>query len=140
MSRSVQSHLQPFVGQPEPGVAQQLVVAMIALGFTGLGARAAYRTNFQSNDFQRQGVVRFAAPWSCPPTGPRTGPQWADTGLSSVPAAQHLGDSEDVELTPAQSQQLAKLLDMRVEDLGKKLADEDKTFVWVKRQVRRRNR
>eukprot|EP01036_Dinobryon_divergens_P049154 gene49154-65882_t len=33
---------------------------MIALGFTGLGARAAYIQIFNNDFFQRQGVVRFA--------------------------------------------------------------------------------
>jgi cell division protein FtsI (penicillin-binding protein 3) len=34
-----------------------------------------------------------------------------------------------------QMQQLAKLLEMPVSDLSKKLQDEDKTFVWIKRQL-----
>ena len=34
-----------------------------------------------------------------------------------------------------QLQRLAKLLDMQVSDLAKKLEDEDKTFVWIKRQI-----
>jgi cell division protein FtsI (penicillin-binding protein 3) len=40
-----------------------------------------------------------------------------------------------VTLEKGQLQQLAKLLDMPAADLAKKLDDDDKTFVWLKRQV-----
>jgi cell division protein FtsI (penicillin-binding protein 3) len=40
-----------------------------------------------------------------------------------------------VDADKQQLQRLAKLLEMPVADLAKKLNDEDKTFVWVKRQV-----
>ena len=40
-----------------------------------------------------------------------------------------------MEIDKKQLRQLAKLLDMSEADLSKKFDDEDKTFVWVKRQV-----
>jgi len=54
---------------------------------------------------------------------------------SSVPAPSIWAIPEDVELEKGQLAQLAKLLDMPVADLSKKLQDEDKSFVWIKRQV-----
>ena len=42
---------------------------------------------------------------------------------------------EDIDRDPAKLQQLARLLSMPVADLNKKIEDEDKTFVWLKRQV-----
>jgi hypothetical protein len=108
---------------------------MIALGFTGLGARAAYIQIFNNDFFQRQGVVRFARTIELPANRGRVLDRNGLILASSVPAASIWAIPEDVDITPAQSQKLAKLLDMRVEDLSKKWADEDKTFVWVKRQV-----
>jgi len=40
-----------------------------------------------------------------------------------------------VDAKPAQLGKLARLLEMPLADLQKRLADEDKTFVWLKRQV-----
>ena len=57
---------------------------------------------------------------------------------------QGYGDKQSIELgvkplpmeeVDAKLQQLARLLSMPVADLNKKIEDEDKTFVWLKRQV-----
>src|SRR6185436_10494180 len=42
---------------------------------------------------------------------------------------------EDVDRDPVKLAKLAKLLEMPVADLNRKLENEDKTFVWIKRQV-----
>ncbi len=58
---------------------------------------------------------------------------------SSVPAASIWAIPEDVEQDKPEVQaklpQLAKLLEMPLPALKAKLADEDKTFVWIKRQL-----
>ena len=54
---------------------------------------------------------------------------------SSVPAPSIWAIPEDVVATKPQLTELARLLDMPIGDLNKKLADEDKNFVWIKRQV-----
>ena len=54
---------------------------------------------------------------------------------SSVPSPSIWAIPEDVEHDKAQLRKLAKLLGMSEADLSKKFDDEDKTFVWVKRQV-----
>ena len=135
MSRSIQYTSSPLLASRTPVWRSKFVVAMIALGFTGLGARAAYIQIFNNDFFQRQGVVRFARTIELPANRGRVLDRNGLILASSVPAASIWAIPEDVDLTPAQSHQLAKLLDMRVSDLGKKLADEDKTFVWIKRQV-----
>jgi cell division protein FtsI (penicillin-binding protein 3) len=54
---------------------------------------------------------------------------------SSVPSPSVWAIPEDVSATPAQLRQLAKLLDMPAAELNKRLENEDKTFVWIKRQI-----
>ena len=124
MSRSIQYTSSPLLASRTPVWRSKFVVAMIALGFTGLGARAAYIQIFNNDFFQRQGVVRFARTIELPANRGRVLDRNGLILASSVPAASIWAIPEDVDLTPAQSQQLAKLLDMRVSDLGKKLADE----------------
>jgi cell division protein FtsI (penicillin-binding protein 3) len=54
---------------------------------------------------------------------------------SSVPAPSIWANPEDLERDPAKLRQLAKLLGMGMPELEKKLQDEDKTFVWLRRQM-----
>jgi cell division protein FtsI (penicillin-binding protein 3) len=54
---------------------------------------------------------------------------------TSVPAMSIWAIPEDVNATPAQLKALAKLLNLPLEDLKKRLANEDKNFVWLQRQV-----
>jgi len=54
---------------------------------------------------------------------------------SSVPVPSIWANPEDIERDPVKLKSLAKLLDMSSAELDKKLKDEDKIFVWIKRQV-----
>ena len=54
---------------------------------------------------------------------------------SSVVAQSIWAIPEDVDKNHPKLRELAKLLDMPLADLKKRLANEDKTFVWIKRQV-----
>jgi len=105
------------------------------LGFVGLGARAAYIQVVANDFFLRQGEVRFARTLDLPANRGRILDRNGLILASSVPAPSIWAIPEDVEMDKTQLQQLAKLLEMPVADVSKKLADEDKTFVWLKRQV-----
>ena len=135
MSRSIRLHLQPVAGQPTPVWRSKFIVAAIALGFVGLAARAAYIQVFANDFFQRQGEVRFARTLELPANRGRILDRNGLILASSVPAPSIWAIPEDVERDKAKLQQLAKLLEMPLAELNKKLEDEDKTFVWLKRQV-----
>jgi cell division protein FtsI (penicillin-binding protein 3) len=113
----------------------KFVVGAIALGFTGLVARAAYIQVYANDFFIKQGEVRFARTIDLPADRGRILDRNGLILGSSVPAPSIWAIPEDVDLEKGQLSQLAKLLDMPVAELSKKLADEDKTFVWIKRQV-----
>jgi cell division protein FtsI (penicillin-binding protein 3) len=135
MSRSVQYTSSPLLASRTPVWRSKFVVGAIALAFFGLGARAAYIQVIANDFFQRQGEVRFARTLDLPANRGRILDRNGLILASSVPAPSIWAIPEDVDLDKAQLQRLAKLLEMPVADLSKKLADEDKTFVWLKRQV-----
>jgi cell division protein FtsI (penicillin-binding protein 3) len=111
------------------------VVGAIALGFCGLAARAAYIQVVANDFFQRQGEVRFARTLDLPANRGRILDRNGLILASSVPAQSIWAIPEDVEMDKAQLQRLAKLLEMSTNDISRKLANEDKSFVWIKRQV-----
>ena len=135
MSRSIQYTSSPLLASRTPVWRSKLVVGVLAFGFCGLAVRAAYIQVIANDFFQRQGEVRFARTLDLPANRGRILDRNGLILASSVPAPSIWAIPEDVEVDKAQLQQLAKLLEMPVADLNKKLADEDKTFVWLKRQV-----
>ncbi len=135
MSRGVQYTSSPLLASRTPVWRSKLVVGAIALGFCGLAARAAYIQVVANDFFQRQGEVRFARTLDLPANRGRILDRNGLILASSVPSPSIWAIPEDVEIDNAKLQKLAKLLEMSVADLSKKFEDEDKTFVWVKRQV-----
>ena len=135
MSRSIQYTSSPLLASRTPVWRSKMVVGAVALAFCGLAARAAYIQVVANDFFQRQGVVRFARTLDLPANRGRILDRNGLILASSVPSPSIWAIPEDVEIDKAQLQQLAKLLEMPVSDLAKKFSDEDKTFVWVKRQV-----
>ncbi|MCT9810314.1 penicillin-binding protein 2 [Acidovorax sp. Be4] len=138
MTRSVLYTSSPLLASKTPLWRSKMIVAMLALGFVGLGARAAYVQVFGNDFFQRQGAVRFARTLELPANRGRILDRNGLILASSVPAASIWAIPEDVEKedpeVQAKLRQLAKLLEMTPASLDAKLADEDKTFVWIKRQ------
>jgi cell division protein FtsI (penicillin-binding protein 3) len=135
MSRSIQFTSSPLLASRTPVWRSKFVVAAIAVSFVGLAARAAY-IQVVSNDFyQKQGQVRFARTLEMPANRGRILDRNGLILATSVLAPSIWAIPEDVERDKAQLQRLAKLLDMSLSELNRKLEDEDKTFVWLKRQV-----
>jgi cell division protein FtsI (penicillin-binding protein 3) len=135
MSRSVAYTSSPLLASRTPVWRSKFIVGMIALGFVGLAGRAAWVQVFGNEFFQRQGEVRFARTLELPANRGRILDRNGLLLATSVPVPSIWAIPEDVERDPAKLAQLAKLLEMPRSELEKKLADEDKTFVWLKRQV-----
>jgi cell division protein FtsI (penicillin-binding protein 3) len=135
MSRSVLYTLSPLLASKTPVWRSKFVVAAIAVGFFGLAGRAAYIQVIGNDFFQRQGQVRFARTLELPANRGRILDRNGLILASSVVAPSIWAIPEDVDRDPAKLRQLAKLLGMTRAELDKKLEDEDKTFVWLKRQL-----
>ena len=135
MSRSILYTSSPLLASKTPVWRSKMIVAFIALAFAGLAGRAAYIQIYANAFFQRQGEVRFARTLELPANRGRFLDRNGLILASSVPASSIWAIPEDVEASPAQLAQLAKLLEMPLAELNKKLGNEDKTFVWIKRQL-----
>ena len=135
MSRSVQYTSSPLLTSKTPVWRSKFIVAAIALAFMGLAGRATYVQVLGNDFFQRQGEVRFTRTLELPANRGRILDRNGLILASSVPAPSIWAIPEDIVATKPQLLELAKLLEMPIAELNKKLADEDKNFVWIKRQV-----
>ena len=133
--RDIRYTSSPLLASKTPVWRSKFIVAMLALVFIVLIARAAHVQVFGNAFFQRQGEVRFARTLELPASRGRILDRNGLLLASSVVAPSIWAIPEDVERNPAKLQQLAKLLGLPMAELNKRLADEDKTFVWLKRQV-----
>lgn len=110
-------------------------MACLALGFGVLAGRAAYIQVIGNDFFQKQGQVRFARTLEMPASRGRILDRNGLILASNVPARSIWAIPEDVDADKPSLRKLASLLEMSEEDLVRKLQDEDKSFVWIKRQV-----
>ena len=133
--RAINYSASPLLASKTPVWRSKFVVALLALAFAGLGARAAYVQVFGNDFFQRQGEVRFARTLELPANRGRVLDRNGLILASSVVAQSIWAIPEDVDKSEPKLKDLAKLLEMPLSALRKKLANEDKTFVWIKRQV-----
>ena len=133
--RSVQLTSSPLLASKTPVWRSKLIVATMALGFSGLVGRAAHVQVIENDFFIRQGEVRFARTLTLPPNRGRVLDRHGVLLASSVPAPSIWANPEDLERDPAKLRQLAKLLEMAPAELDSKLKNEEKTFVWLRRQM-----
>jgi len=134
-NRSVQLSSSPLLASKTPVWRSKFIVAAIALGFMGLIARAAYVQVIANDFFIRQGEVRFARTLTLPANRGRVLDRNGLLLASSVPAPSIWANPEDIDRDPAKLRELARLLDMSPAELDKRLKDDEKTFVWLRRQL-----
>jgi cell division protein FtsI (penicillin-binding protein 3) len=143
MSKSLPYAISPLLASKTPVLRSRVLVGLMAAAFLGLACRAAWVQVLGNDFFRKQGEVRFARTLDLPA---HRGQILDRNGLvlaASVPAPSIWAFPEDVaDDVRAQGaegtrklQRLAQLLDMPMTSLKAKLADDDRSFVWLKRQV-----
>ena len=135
MNRSIPYTSSPLLASRTPVWRSKLIVAAVALAFIGLAARAVYIQVLANEFYQRQGEVRFTRTLPLPANRGRITDRNGLILASSVPAPSIWAIPEDVPRDEQSLRQLAQLLEMPLAELNRKLEDEDKTFIWLKRQL-----
>ena len=126
----------PLLTVALPAWRSKLLLFMLFVGFVALGGRAFYLMGGMTTDFlQRQGEARYARTLEIPATRGRITDRNGVVLASSVPARAIWAIPDDVEATPGQVAELARLLDMSAAELKRRLADDDRSFVYLRRQV-----
>ena len=135
MKTSISYTTSPLLASKTPVWRSKFIVAALVLGFFALAVRAVDIQVVNNDFFKRQGELRFVRTLDLPAY---RGQILDRNGLilaSSVIAPSIWATPEDVEISDANLAKLAKLLDMPIAEVSKKLNDDDKSFVWLKRQV-----
>ena len=129
------SHANPLLTVALPAWRSKLMLFLLFVGFLALTGRTFYLMGGVSTGFlQRQGEARYARTLEIPATRGRITDRSGVVLASSVPARAVWAIPEDIDAAPEQLNTLARLLQMNVGELKRRLAD-DRTFVYLRRQV-----
>jgi cell division protein FtsI (penicillin-binding protein 3) len=134
-SKAVAYTSSPLLASRTPVWRSKLIVAGIAFAFVGLAGRAAWVQVIGNDFYRKQGEVRFARTLDLPANRGRIFDRNGLLLATSVPVPSIWAIPEDVERDKAKLAKLAKLLEMPVSELMKKLEEDERSFVWLKRQV-----
>src|SRR5690554_2933217 len=115
----------------------RLVLILLMLGFSALGVKALYLQGLSTEFLQQQGERRYERTLVLPATRGKIFDRSGSVVLaSSVPVRAIWAIPEDARnASEDQLSKLAGLLGMSVKSIKSRLVDEDKSFVYVKRQV-----
>ncbi|MFN3957418.1 peptidoglycan D,D-transpeptidase FtsI family protein [Tepidimonas ignava] len=133
--RSIPYGSSPLLTSATPVWRSRFVVAVLALAFVGLAARAAYVQVIGSEFFQRQGEVRYARTLELPASRGRILDRNGMVLAQSVEAQSVWADPEDVDLDHPKLGELARLLGLPLPELRRRLQVDQRNFVWLRRQL-----
>ncbi len=134
MKPAISYHASPLLASKTPLWRSKFIMALLVLAFVGLAARAGYVQVVGNDFFQSQGEKRFARTVELPANRGRIVDRNGLILATSVLARSVWALPEDVDLNDPKLKDLARLLEMPLADVRRRL-DSDKTFVWLKRQV-----
>ncbi|OXR49030.1 MULTISPECIES: penicillin-binding protein 2 [unclassified Pusillimonas] len=127
----------PVLNIQMPLWRSRLVLVLMLLGFVALIAKALYLQGLSNDFLQKQGERRYEKTLVLPAMRGKVFDRTGKVVLaSSVPVKAIWTVPEDAQnVRPEQLAQMATLLDMPVVDIKARLANVDKNFVYIKRQV-----
>lgn len=129
-------HANPLLAVKVPAWRSRVLLLLLFCAFSTLAVRAAWLQAGGSTRFlQRQGEARFVRTLEVPATRGRLTDRNGVVLAASLPARAVWASPEDVEATAGQLGKLARLLEMPLPELKRRLADEDRHFVYLARQV-----
>jgi len=135
MSRGLPFASNPLLQVRLPAFRSRLVMLLVACAFLALAARAVYLQVLSNEFLQRQGEVRYGRTLELPASRGKLLDRNGVVLAASLPARAIWAYPEDFKPTPSQLTELARLLQMPERAITKLVANQEKTFVYLKRQV-----
>ena len=113
----------------------RMMLAIVFIGFGALAVRAAYLQVWHNDFLQQKGESRYSRTIEISAHRGKITDRNGEILASSTPVRSIWAIPDDVDRSVEKRRELARLLDMPLAELEKKLADEDREFVYLKRQL-----
>ncbi len=118
-----------------PAWRSKIVLFSLTIAFAALMGRAFYLQIWTEDFLQAQGAARYERVLDMPAMRGKITDRNGVVVASSVPVRAIWAIPEDVSANEVELRQLAKLLSLPEKELRARLANEDRKFVYLKRQV-----
>ena len=113
----------------------RLLLIGLLVWFVALAGRAVYLQGLNNDFLQQKGESRYARVIELPATRGVIVDRNHEPLAISTPVESVAASPADLKITPEQTARLAKLLDTDGNELKRRLADEKREFVYLKRQL-----
>ena len=124
----------PVLSQPLPIWRSRLLQLALLTCFLALLGRSLYLQCIHNDFLKEKGEARYERVLEIPSTRGRIMDRHGEMLAMSTPVKSIWAIPDDAQLQPAQVRDLARMLEMDVRELNRKLAS-DKDFVFIKRQI-----
>jgi len=118
-----------------PAWRARLALLALLAAFAVLAGRSAYLQSMKTGFLQEKGEARYSRVLDVPATRGRIVDRNGEALAISTPVKSIWAIPEDVKAGPAQLKSLAALLGQDPRELGRRLADGEREFVYLKRQI-----
>lgn len=113
----------------------RVVLLALLLWFIGLGARAVYLQGMHNDFLQQKGDARYSRVIEISAHRGMITDRNGEPFAISTPVESVWASPADMEITPDKLKRLAGLLELDKVELGKRLKESDREFVYLKRQI-----
>ena len=118
-----------------PAWRGRLLAALLLLALAGLVGRAAYLQGIRNNFLQQKGESRYSRVIEMSAHRGMITDRHGKPLAISTPVESVWVSPQDVEITPEQLKRLASLIEMNVAEVGKRITEEQREFVYLKRHL-----
>lgn len=135
MKHASSMRVQPALQLKLQGWRSRLVLVLLGMGFAVLAGRAFYLQGMNTQFLQAKGEARFTRVVDMPAS---RGPVLDRNGVPlaiSTPVESIWASPSEADFSPEEVRALARATGMDAKEIEAKLKDDDKNFVWLKRQL-----
>ncbi len=127
-------HMMPVVVKL-PAWRRRVLLVVVLFGFAALLGRSVYLQNFHKKFLQEQGDARYSRTLVLSSHRGKITDRYGELLAISSPVESVWASPPDVEINAAQTKEIADLLQINVAEVGKKLVNSERGFVYLKRRI-----
>lgn len=114
---------------------RRLLLFFVLMGFAALVGRSVYLQGTHRQFLQQKGDARYSRTLTLPAHRGMITDRNGEPLAISTPVESIWASPPDLEMSPEQTRQLAGLLDLKAEDISRKLKNNPREFVYLKRRI-----